>query len=141
MDLISVLTARSGRTTPHLQTEVPAGTTETVRYEVPADATIERITLWAVPGSEDALELRPLIINQQGNETDAIPYGSGERFVTGEPAGDEFVLSEEVNEKEQIAIEATNASSQYAYRFRAKFELDYAGGGERVLGAAKGVLR
>lgn len=135
MSIISQLKTLSGRATPHLQNEVPAGASRhKTTWTVPFDGTVEKVTLWAVPGSEDSLELRPRVLTS-GGEVDLLDYSEdGENFVTAEPNGDEYLMSEPVTAGETIAILAKNTDGTHAYRFRAKVTVDFAGGTKRILG-------
>jgi len=134
MSILSKLTTDSGRATPHLQDEVPAGASRhKTSWTVPFDGTVEKVTLWAVPGSEDDLELRP-VIKSSGGEEALLDYADdGENFVTGEPEGEPYLMSESVNAGDEIRVLATNNSADYAYRFRVQVTVDYAGGTKRVL--------
>jgi len=134
MDILSKLTTDSGRATPHLQDEVPADASRhKTSWTVPFDGTVEKVTLWAVPGSQDALELRP-VVNTAGGEEDLLDFADdGERFVTGEPDAQPYLMSESVRQGDEIVILATNRSSTEPYRFRATVTVDYAGGTKRLL--------
>lgn len=135
MGFFADLTTDDSVETPHLQADVPAGATDhrTV-WTVPADATIERMTVWAVPGSEDALQIRP-IVERDGEPDQAIPEYSDNRedFITGEPQGDEYRVSQSVQNGDRIVIEADNTGS-YAYRYRILPVVDYTAGTSRFLG-------
>lgn len=137
MSFLDKLTTDSDRETPHLQAVCPANTTRfEVTKEVPFDGTVERVTLWSVPGSEDALELRPIIISGD-SETSALAYGEqdhAENFVTGEPDDTPYRISKSVTQGDEVGVLVNNNSTQYPYRFRVQFEIDYAGGIKRVLG-------
>jgi len=134
MDILSKLTVGSGRATPHLQDEVPAGESRhKTSWTVPYDGTVEKVTLWAVPGSQDSLRLRP-VIKTAGGEENLLDYADdGEHFVTGEPDGEPHLMSESVHQGDEIQIVAENESTDYAYRYRALITVDYAGGAKRVL--------
>ncbi|ADE03522.1 hypothetical protein [Haloferax volcanii] len=143
MGILSKLTTDERRETPHIQDEVPADTTgHEVAWVAPADCTVEQLSLWAVPGSEDALQLRPVIRRIRGDpdnpesaeDTDIPSYGGGEQFVTGEPDGDRYHVNAEMRKGDRIVIITDNKSTDYAYRFRALPTVDYLGGIRRVIG-------
>ncbi|POG56681.1 hypothetical protein [Haloferax marisrubri] len=144
MGILSKLTTDERRETPHLQDPVPADTTgfETT-WTASADCTVEKLRIWAVPGSEDALKLYPKIRRVRGDpdnpesheDTDIPTYSDdGEAFITGEPDGDVYHVNAEMNEGDQIVIIADNASTDFSYRFRALPTVDYLGGIRRVIG-------
>ncbi|QCC47438.1 hypothetical protein DV707_07055 [Halobellus limi] len=139
MSLLSQLTTDERQVTPHLQDEVPPDTTDfEVAWEVPRDGTVEGVRVWAVPGSEDALEIRPVVRRDQGpDRAEDLPlptYGDGEQFITGEPDGDPYHTSQPVEQGDHIVVKTTNTSADYAYRFRVLPYVDYAGGLSRYLG-------
>ncbi|MDS0243939.1 MULTISPECIES: hypothetical protein [unclassified Haloferax] len=135
MSILSKLTTDSGRDTPHVQAPVPAGAERFKKtVPVPKDGTVERITIWSVPGSEDALKLRPVIISD-GAENDALTYApDGEHFVTGEPDDTPYRVSIPVHQGDEVGVIVDNESADNNYRFRVQFEIDYAGGSQRLLG-------
>jgi hypothetical protein len=138
MGFLDAVTTDDRVQTFHLQDSVPADTEgHEVAVELERDGTLEHLTLWSVPGSEDALEVRPVVRRYNGDRADDIPipdYGDGEQFVTGEPDGDEYVVNMEVTQGDEIVIQIDNTSLDYAYRFRALPTVDYAGGTSRLLG-------
>lgn len=125
------------RETAHLQAEVAAGTTswtDAVEFDVPEDATVEKVVVWHTPGSESALRTRPRRV-EQNRRYDLPEYAeNGEDFITGEPEGAEFLTNESVEAGQQIVIEAKNTNTSYAYRFAIRVTFDYAGGTSRFLG-------
>ncbi|TVT93676.1 hypothetical protein [Haloferax volcanii] len=143
MGILSKLTTDERRETPHISDPVPADTTDfESTWTAPADCTVEQLRIFATPGSEDALQLRPKIRRLRGDpenpesheDTDIPTYGDGEQFITGEPQGEPFHVNAEMREGDQIVIIADNASTDYSYRFRAMPTVDYLGGIRRVIG-------
>jgi len=141
--ILSRLTTDKPRETPHLQDEVPANKSDyEVAWQAPRDCTVNELTVWHVPGSESALRTRPVIRRYRGHPDDPdgwedteIPnYGDGERFITGEPQGDRYLVDAELREGDKIVVIAENTNANYAYRFRALPTVDFLGGLERVLG-------
>lgn len=122
--------------TPHLQDVVPAGADDhEVIWKVPEEGTIEEMTVWAVPGSEDALKLRPVVRGGANEPEKSIPnYGDGEQHITGEPQGDQYKMNQPVEAGDEIVVYCDNDSADYDYRFRVLPVVDYAGGLSRVLG-------
>lgn len=136
MGLLTDVLTDEREVTPHLQDDVPAGATNhEVTWEVPEDGTIEEMTVWAVPGSEDALELRPVVRPDANEPEKPIPeYGDGEAYITGEPQGDRYRMNQPIAAGDEIVVYVTNQSPDYAYRFRVLPVVDYAGGLERMIG-------
>lgn len=119
---------------PHIQTEVPAGATNhETTWEVPQDATLHGITVWAVPGSQDALELQPVVREHLENDRyrdEPIPEypEGGEEFITGEPDDLRLGANIGVEDGDEIVVKADNRSAKYAYRYRVTARLSYTGG-------------
>jgi len=131
------------RETVHFQDEVPADTDgfETSKT-VTSEATLEEVHVWSVPGSEDALRLRPVVRHDQtsGYEEVAIPdYADGEQFISGEPDADRYHCSIPLERDDEIVILADNLNtSGNPYRFRIRAVVDYAGGASRIVGFGGG---
>jgi hypothetical protein len=113
---------------PHLQTEVPADTTEyrdVVTYTVPDGGMIKDLTVWHVPNSEDAVRTRPVRITNQNERVNLPSYGDGEEFITGEPDDRNYRVEEPIRERETIAVAAKNTNGTYDYRIVVVPRIDY----------------
>lgn len=137
MSFLDALWTEEERNTAHLQDTVPANTTEwtkVVSWPVPADATVETVTAWHVPGSQDALKTKPMYKTSTGTY-DLVDYAhQNEQFITGEPADREYYTDKSVSADDEIIVRAKNESADHAYRFVVTPTLDYAGGTQRFLG-------
>lgn len=131
----------SNRVTIPLQTDVPPGTSShELAWEAPSDATVERIVVWAEPGSETALKLRPSVRRDGGQytESDDLPRypENGNDYITGEPDDLALETMEAIEDGEEIVVFADNDSSQYSYKYRVLATVDFAGGTTDRLAAA-----
>jgi hypothetical protein len=137
MTIFDKLLTDQHRETVHLQAEVPAGTTsfeKAASWTVPRKATVEKLVVWHVPNSEDALQTRPMQKSADGEASIPEYSEDGENFITGEPAGTTIYADEPVDQGDKLVIRAKNTNTSYSYRFRIEATIDYAGGVSRVLG-------
>lgn len=109
-----------------LQDTVAASTTEFTQqlsWESPIDGVVQDIRPFHVPGSQDALQVRPLLESRGGTSVrDIVDYAEdGEQFITGEPVGRRLPLRRGIERSEAILIMAKNTNANNAYRFRYVF--------------------
>lgn len=122
-DAFGLTGERSERYAPLLQETVTASTSGypvATSWKCPVDGYVVALRPWHVPGSQNALKVKP-VINKDGDTTpvDIPDYGDGERFITGEPGGQEtYRMRKEIDAGEQIEIRANNGNASNAYRFR-----------------------
>lgn len=140
-DAITADSEQHGRETAHLQTVVPAGTTDwidAVTWEPDDDATVVKFSVWHVPNSADDLRTNP-VRKQKRRERPLASYaGDGEEFITGEPQDSVYQSDTELGEDDKVVVKAQNQNSNYDYRFVVRVTVDYAGGTDRVLGPRGG---
>lgn len=137
MNILDALWTEEERNTAHLQETVPANTTEWTRvlsWPVPQDATVEKLKVWHVPGSQDALKTRPMLKTSTGLGNLLDYPDNAEQFITGEPDDRPYHTVRSVTDDDEIVIQAKNESADHAYRFVITPTLDYAGGTDRFLG-------
>jgi hypothetical protein len=122
----------AGRESPHLQAEVPPGTsefTDAVSFTAPDDGVITSLLTWHTPQSQDALRTRPVVLGSDNQRNDIPTYPEdGEEIITGEPNDRPYEVREPIGEGEEIIIEAKNLNQQYAYRFAIVPTIRYNGG-------------
>lgn len=126
-----------------LSDHVPAGATNReTSIRVDSDATIERLAVRIYTGAELDLQLEPVRRTTDGNTPDQplLEY-SGKRYIDGDDDRYQWIISEPVEEGDEIVLKATNKDGSNAYDYRANFDVDYHGGSSRgPLNFIKGVL-
>jgi len=117
-----------------LSDQVAAGSTQTLTYKVPEEATVERFAVRIYVGAELDLEIDPYI-KTDGNEPNRTLIDLvGKQYIDGDDDRYEFDLSRSIPDSAEIVLEATNNDGSNAYDYRANLEIDYASGASRFLG-------
>jgi len=122
------------RDTLYFARNVGAGASAKVKYKLPADATVERITARFYPGQERDLHVKVYAINPETEQKiDLITYPDNQKYLSGDNDDPEFTPSRNVPKDAVLVVEYDNTSGQYAYDYVANIEIDYAGGLDRVI--------
>ncbi|MWG36951.1 hypothetical protein [Halomarina oriensis] len=134
------MTNTSTRDSLRFSETVPPGETSTLSVEMEDPATIDRVRVRLYPGTQLALQIRPVVRINDEDEI-LIPRLFGRNYITGD--GDTWNLetSEPVEQGDVVAVEVTNTDSQYAYDYSVDMTLDRAGGsGRSLVGMLAGVF-
>jgi len=126
------------QTTVRFSDTVPPDSTRTYSRAIEEPATAEQLSVRFYQGPELELEIRPL----RQRESDALPLIDlvGRDVVVGDDDVFDFEVSEPLEEGDELVMEVTNNSTEYAYDFNADVAIDYLGGTERaVVAIAEGL--
>jgi hypothetical protein len=121
--------------------QVRSNSTETLTHTVQRDATIEEVQVRIYRGAENDLEVQPYVLRGQSdaqNRIDLIEF-EGKTYLDGDDDIWTFSISEEVEEDDEIKVEATNNDGSNAYDYRCNVELDEAGGVHRFIGLVQDI--
>ncbi|WP_363467834.1 hypothetical protein [Halogeometricum borinquense] len=109
---------------------IPPGETETLRFEVTQDCTVEEITVRIYKGPQLDLHIVPFVERGEDGRrrrTDLLRT-EGKEYIDGDDDRFTFAIEEGVEEDEIIGVEVENTDDTNIYDFACHVTIDRAGG-------------
>lgn len=127
------------RVSRRFSTTVAGGADDELTLEVEEDATVEEMRIRFYPGPLLDLELRPFIETEQGRRRDLVTI-EGRDTIVGDDDYFRFRISEEIETSDLLGVEYTNKDSSNSYDFVVDFDLERAGGAQRIVDYLREVM-